>query len=329
MQVFGSDNAVAWPMYGLLHDSGPDPDDSTIKPPRAIRVLWVQDPLQGPYDDTAWSLRRFGIRVTHVPATAADFAKAAPTMSALLHEYDVIWMGAPDPANPVALGQRLGAKNLALIAAAVRAGLGIGFEGGPESFAAAGFDHTPLEAVLPAQSETPDQVISRGTAAIVVADPGNPLVSGRLAAALPRVGGYLVLKAKTHSRTVLQTASQDPLLLTAQFGRGRVLGFASSITTNWYDYRGWGWNLRAWSGFPMLVARMFTWLGGAPAGVVRAIDLPDHNLTLPVRRTSCASDASSEIRVLRGRRAHDAHAAELGAHDRSLLQSALDARVPS
>ena len=286
VEIFGSDNSVSWPMYGLLHDSGPNPDDRTIKPPRTIRVLWVQDPPQGPYDDTAWPLRRFGIQVTYVPAAAASFAKVAPTTAALRHEYDVIWMGAPDPTNPIALGQRLGAQNLALIAAAVHAGLGIGFEGGPESFAAAGFAGTPLEGALPVQSVAPDQVISRGAAAIVVADPANPLVSGRLVATLPRLAGYLVLEAKAHSRTVLQTSSQDPLLLSAQFGRGRVLGFASSITTNWYDYRGWGWNLRAWSGFPMLVARMFTWLAGAPAPVVRAIDLPDHNLSLPVRRTA-------------------------------------------
>jgi beta-mannosidase len=286
VEVFGSDNSVSWPMYGLLHDSGPNPDDRTIEPPRAIRVLWVQDPLQGPYDDTAWPLRRFGIQVTYVPAAAASFAKVAPTTAALLLKYDVIWIGAADAANPVALGQRLGRGNLTLIAAAVKAGLGIGFEGGPESFAAAGFDGTPLEAVLPVQSVPPDQVISRGAAAIVVADPANPIVSGRLVAALPRVGGYVVLRAKTHSRTVLRTASQDPLLLTAQFGRGRVLGFASTITTNWYDYRGWGWHLRAWTGFPMLVARMFTWLSGAPAPIVRAIDLPDHNLTFPVRRTT-------------------------------------------
>jgi uncharacterized membrane protein len=285
VEVFGSDNSVSWPMYGLLHDSGSNPDDSTIKPPRAVRVLWVQDPLQGPYDDTAWPLRRFGIQVTYLPAAAASFAKAAPTTAALLHKYDVIWIGAPDPANPTALGKRLGAQNLTVIAAAVKAGLGIGFEGGPESFAAAGFGGTPLEAVLPVQSVTPEQVVSRGDAAIVVADHANPLVSGNLVAALPHLGGYLVLRAKAHSRTVLKTSSQDPLLLSAQFGRGRVLGFASSITTNWYDYRGWGWNLRAWSGFPMLVARMLTWLGGAPDPVVRAIDLPDHNLMLPVRRT--------------------------------------------
>jgi uncharacterized membrane protein len=293
-------------MYGLLHDSGPNPDDRTIKPPRTIRVLWVQDPPQGPYDDTAWPLRRFGIRVTYVPAAAASFAKVAPTAAALRHEYEVIWIGAPDPTNPIALGQRLGAQNLALIAAAVHAGLGIGFEGGPESFAAAGFDGTPLEGALPVQSVAPDQVISRGAAAIVVADPASPLVSGRLIATPPRLGGYLVLKAKARSRTVLKTASQDPLLLSAQSGRGRVLGFASNITTNWYDYRGWGWNLRAWSGFPMLVARMFTWLAGAPAPVVRAIDLPDHNLTLPVRRTTVrllqaakfASSASGERMTL-------------------------------
>ena len=286
VEIFGSDNSVSWPLYGLLHDSGPNPDDRTIKPPRAIRVLWVQDPVGGPYDDTAWPLRRFAIRVTHVPAAAGSFAKMVPTTAALLHDYDVIWMGAPDPANPVALGRRLGAENLAHIAAAVREGLGIGFEGGPESFAAAGFAGTPLQAVLPAQSVTPDQVISRQSATLAVADPANPLVSGRLTATLPRLGGYVVLKAKPDSRSLLKTDSADPVLLTRRYGRGRVLGFASSITTDWQSYRGWGWNLRAWSGFPMLVARMFTWLAGAPDSAVRAIDLPDHSLMLSVQRTT-------------------------------------------
>jgi beta-mannosidase len=286
VEIFGSDNSVSWPLYGLLHDSGPNPDDRTIKPPRAIRILWVQDPLRGPYDDTAWPLRRFGVRVTYVPAAASSFGKVAPTTAALLHDYDVIWIGAPDPANPAALGRRLGARNLDHIAAAVRAGLGIGFEGGPESFAAAGFAGTPLQAVLPVQSVPPDQVVSHQSASIVVADPASPLVSGRLATTLPRLGGYVVLKAKSDSHTVLKTASADPVLLTRRYGRGRVLGFASSITTDWQSYRGWGWNLRAWSGFPMLVARMFSWLSGAPDSAVRAIDLPDHNLTLRVGRTT-------------------------------------------
>lgn len=286
VQVFGSANSVSWPLYGLLHNSAPSPDDEAIKPARMIRVLWVQDPLQGPYDDTAWSLRRFAIRVTYVPAAATSFAKAAPTAAALLHKYDVIWIGAPDPQNPSALGRRLGKKTLAIIAAAVEAGLGIGFEGGPESFAAAGFAGTPLQKVLPVRSVTPDQVVIHHGATIAVADPADSLVSGGLASTLPRLGGYLVLKGRKHSRTVLETSSRDPVLLTDQYGRGRVLGFASSITTNWYAYQGWGWNLRAWSGFPMLVARMFTWLAGAPDAAVRAINLPDHTLTLPVRRTN-------------------------------------------
>jgi beta-mannosidase len=293
VQVFGSDNAAAWPLYGLLHDTGPDPDDSAIQPHRVIRVLWVQDPLQGPYDDTAWYLRRFAVRVTYVAAD--DFKKAAPTTAALLHQYDAIWIGAADPTQSTPMGQRLGSVNLAHIAAAVRAGLGIGFEGGLDSFAAAGFAGTPLQDVLPVQTSSPDRVQRRGSASIVVADRASPLVAGQLTHRIPKLGGYLLLQATADAHTVLKTGLGDPLLLTRRYGKGRVLGFASGLTTNWYinnyhftdPHVNSAWNLRAWSGFPMLVGRMLAWIGGAPDALVRAIDFPQgdpQRLTLPVRR---------------------------------------------
>ncbi len=292
--IFGTHNSSAWPLDGLLRNAAPDRDDTTLAPPRTTRILWIQDLPGGAYDDTTWYLRRFGVSVTHVAAAAAaaDFDKLAPTTVALLENYDAIWIGTGDFNKTTPMGQRLGAKNLANIASAVKSGLGIGFEGGWTSFAAASFAGTALEEILPVESTTVERVARHAGAAIRVADSESALGAGRFPANFPQVGGYLVLKAKAQARVVLNSSAGDPLLLTSQYGKGRVLAFASSMTTNWLRFDGdgidWAWNLRAWSGHPFFLARMLAWLGNAPDSTVRAIDFPDNatRTTLPVRRTT-------------------------------------------
>lgn len=292
IQIFGSDNSAAWPLYGLLHNIGPDSDDRAILPRRPVRVLWIQDPLQGPYDDSAWSLRRFAVSVTYVRATAEDLEKIAPTVAALTHNYDAIVIGAEDPSSSKSMAARLGQVNLHHIAVAVRAGLGIGFEGGWNGFTVESLSGTPLENMLPVQLTSLEGVERRPSAKIVVAQQGNPLTEGQFPTTFPELGEYLALKAKRNAHTVLRTETGDPILLTAQYGKGRVLAFASNLTTNWQNYGGpkggWAWNLRAWSGYPYFVGRMLTWLSGAADSAVSDIDFQrgdSERLTLPIRRT--------------------------------------------
>ena len=302
IHIFGTHNSSAWPLDGLLRNTGGDHDDTALAPPRTIRVLWIQDMPGGAYEDTAWYLQRFGVSVVHV--AAPDFEKLCPTSAALLDNYDAIWMGTGDFNKTSPMGARLGAKNLANIASAVKAGLGIGFEGGWTSFAAASFAGTALEEILPVESTTADRVERHMSAGIRVADSESPLGAGRFPANFPRIGGYLVLKAKPQSHAVLSSIAGDPLLLTSGYGKGRVLAFASSMTTNWLRYDGdgidWAWNLRAWSGHPFLLARMLAWLANAPDAEVRAIDFPDKasRFTLPVGRTTVTLKGAPEFQAM-------------------------------
>ena len=290
--VFGTLNTTAWPFDGLLRNGLPDPDDQTVQPQKTIRVLWIQDGPGGALDDTAWYLRRFGVEVTYCRATAADFEKVASTADALVHDFDAIWIGAGDPLKLTPVGERLGAHSLANIAAAVARGMGIAFEGGWNSFTAAGFAGTALEDVVPAQEARADSVERQGPTKVSTADPQHAVTAGRFAATFPELGGYLKVKPKEGTHLLLQSSTGDAVLFSGQHGKGRVLAFASGVSTNWFAYGGngidWAWNLRAWSGQPIFLARMLSWLANAPDQVVRAIDIPDsaHRTVLPVRRTT-------------------------------------------
>ena len=291
LNIFGAENVFIWPLDGLLRNTGRDEDDNSLltAKPRTMRVLWIQDLNSDRYEDVAWYMRRFGIRSTHIPATPEAFEKIAPNAEVLARNYDVIWLGEGDSQKAETLGKRLGAKNLAKLTQAVQAGLGLGVEGGWGGYADAGLEGTSLGDILPVTFIGLENAQRRGLSQVQISDPASPLIVGSLASSFPEISGYNLVGAKPEAKVILKTADGNGLLLTSASGEGRVLAYTSGIAGGSNgQFTDWGWTIRAWSGFPFFVARMLTWLSGAPDSVVAAIDLPTaaNRLTRPVRRTT-------------------------------------------
>ena len=315
LHLFGSDNVFFWPFDGLLRNTGPDGDDQALlaSGARTVRVLWIQDANEERYQDVAWSLRRFGIHSTHIPATPEAFEKAA---SGLATDYDVIWLGEGDFKKPTTVAARLGSKNLAALAQAVASGVGLGVEGGWGGFGDAGLLGTPLAEILPVTFTGSGNAERRGLSAVKVTNPAHPLISGGLGGSFPKISGYNVLKAKDRGNVVLEANGGDSLLVASVVEKARVLAYASGIvgSNGWAnypmvdDYEGqnidWGWSLESWSGFPFFIARLLFWLGGAPDDAVSQIRPPqkENRMVRPMRRTTLEAhpgpsrtDAENEI----------------------------------
>src|SRR5262249_305062 len=141
------DNAFLWPFDGLLRNSGADSDDQALieSGVRTIRVLWIQDANEDRYQDVAWSLRRFGVRSTFISANPESLEKMADRLA---KNYDAIWLGESDYKKAASLASRLGSRNLATLAEAVAAGVGLSIEGGWGGYANTGLETTPLAQVL-------------------------------------------------------------------------------------------------------------------------------------------------------------------------------------
>ncbi len=298
LHIFGSDNAFVWPLDGLLRNTGPDGDDQALMASRArsIRVLWIQDANGERYQDVAWSLRRFGIHSTCIPATPEAIEKAA---AGLTKDYDAIWLGEGDYKKATSLAVRLGPKSFAILAEAVAAGVGLGIEGGWGGYADAGLEGTPLAAMLPITFAESGNAQRRGRSAVKVTNAAHPLVSGKPGAAFPNVSGYNLVKPKDSRDVVLETTGGDSLLVASTQGKSRILAYTSGIvgSNGWVNnpmvdgYEGnnidWGWSLESWDRFPFFMARLLFWLSGASNDVVSEFSLPekDNRLVRPVQRT--------------------------------------------
>jgi uncharacterized membrane protein len=295
LHIFGSDNTFVWPFDGLLRNTGPDSDDQSLiaSGPQIIRVLWIQDANEERYQDVAWSLRRFGIRSTHIPATPEALEKA------MTGNYDAIWLGEGDYKKATSLAARLGPRSLGILTQAVATGVGLGVEGGWGGYADAGLDGTTLADILPVTFVGSGNTARRGSSAVKVANPAHPLISGDLGASFPKVSGYNQVRAKDKGDVVLETTGGDSLLVASNQGKARVLAYTSGVvgSNGWVnypmvdDYEGqnidWGWSLESWSGFPFFMARLLFWLAGASSEIVSDISIPgkDNRLVRPVRRT--------------------------------------------
>jgi beta-mannosidase len=298
LHIFGSDNAFLWPLDGLLRNSGSDGDDQALMASGAhtIRVLWIKDANGERYQDVAWSLRRFGIHSTCIPATPEAIEKAGATLA---KDYDAIWLGEGDYRKATTLAARLGTKSFAILAEAVAAGVGLGVEGGWGGYADAGLEGTPLAAILPVTFAGSGNAQRRSRGAVTVTDAAHPLVSGKLMATFPKVSGYNLVKPKDSHDVVLATTGGDSLLVAGTHGKARALAYMSGIVGNngWVNnpmvdgYEGnnidWGWSLESWDGFPFFMARLLFWLSGASNDVVSGFSFPekDNRLVRPVRRT--------------------------------------------
>jgi len=284
VHVFGAENKHVWPLDGLLRNRVQDSDDTAPLSAelRPVRVLWIQDHHPAEYENLAWGLRRYGIRSMHVAATGQDFEKVAPNAATLVSNYDVVWLGGGDERKSGTLASRLGVNSLAVLEEAVRAGIGLGVEGGRAGYPNAGLSNTPLLELLPVSIIPRSFDMHRWSANAVAAQPAHALVSGNLMGTFPGVDGYNLLLAKPTAEAILQTSGGYSLLSTARAGKGRVLAYSSEVVGDWAE------SLRTWSGYPFFVARMLTWLSGGDDGRTVAIDLPtvENRLVRPVRRTT-------------------------------------------
>jgi uncharacterized membrane protein len=146
----------------------------------------------------------------------------------------------------------LGEKNLATLAAAVNKGKGLLMLGGLASFGRGHFRGTPLEDVLPIvfdrlegadfRESEPDRFFLPGPLKMVPAAPSpitrltgeadNAAVWSRLPP-LAWANKFAAVKQAPGTRVLLETPQGQPLLVSGEYGGGRVLAFAGESTYRW------------------------------------------------------------------------------------------------
>jgi uncharacterized membrane protein len=147
---------------------------------------------------------------------------------------------------------------LKLLAEWVENGGALIMAGGYLSFqgfeAKARFAGTAVEAVLPVtcltyddRAETPEGVQP------VIVDASHPVLAG-VPAGMPALLGYnkVVLKP---GATLVATVDGDPLIATAQVGKGRSLVWTSDIGPHWCPEP-----FVQWNGFAPLMSNMIDWV---------------------------------------------------------------------
>jgi uncharacterized membrane protein len=161
-------------------------------------------------------------------------------------QYDAILLGDLDSAA-------LGDENLKSLAKAVEQGKGLALLGGYHSFGPGGYGESPLADLLPIridrlERQDFDQPLRRD---LHLEGPlhmlpvrAHPIVSlapekDNLAAwkRLPPLTGanrFVGVKDAVGTRVLAETENGQPLLVTGQYGRGRVLAFAGDSTWRWW-----------------------------------------------------------------------------------------------
>ncbi|MFM7846818.1 MAG: glutamine amidotransferase [Planctomycetota bacterium] len=165
--------------------------------------------------------------------------------------YDVLILGDLD-------STALGDKNLTDIAAAVRRGRGLIMLGGYHSFGPGGYQTTPLAAALPVQMDRlerqdfgqPLRADLHRVGPLVIR-PTREHPTTRLApgpdnatrwATLPPLDGankFMEVKDAAGVQVLLETTGGAPLLVSGEYGAGRVLAFAGDST--------WRWSMRGYA----------------------------------------------------------------------------------
>jgi hypothetical protein len=152
-------------------------------------------------------------------------------------------------------------NRLKLLADWVRGGGALVMAGGYLSFQGfegkARFAGSPVEEVLPVTCLThDDRVEAPEGAAPKVVDVGHPVLAG-VPATMPALLGYnrVVLKPDA---TLVASVGADPLIATAQVGKGRSLVWTSDIGPHWCPEP-----FVQWSGFATLMANMIDWVSAS------------------------------------------------------------------
>lgn len=118
----------------------------------------------------------------------------------------------------------------------------------------ANYRSTPLAEVLPVSLEPGDdrEEAPQGAIACVI-DAEHPVTAG-IETEWPALLGFQRLEAKENSK-ILATINGWPLLVVGNYGRGRVLAFASDIGPHWVPP-----TFTEWSGYSQLWGQAATWL---------------------------------------------------------------------
>jgi uncharacterized membrane protein len=194
---------------------------------------------------------------------AHDVPAKFPHTAAELSKYDVIVLsdiGTNSFLLPIEtwLQGKSTPNRLKLLAEWVENGGALIMAGGYLSFqgfeAKARFAGTAVEAVLPVtcltyddRAETPEGVQP------VIVDASHPVLAG-VPAGMPALLGYnkVVLKP---GATLVATVGGDPLIATAQVGKGRSLVWTSDIGPHWCPEP-----FVQWNGFAPLMSNMIDWV---------------------------------------------------------------------
>ena len=142
-----------------------------------------------------------------------------------------------------------GEVNLQAIADAVEQGKGLMMVGGYYSFGPGGYRETPVDAALPIEMETfekqeigvenPVRKMFHLDRELTMQPTGSHPVTSISSAATPwndlpvLLGANRFQGLKSFGKVLLETGKQEPLLVSGQFGLGRVLAFAGDSTWRW------------------------------------------------------------------------------------------------
>jgi uncharacterized membrane protein len=196
---------------------------------------------------------------------AHDVPAKFPHTAAELSKYDVIVLsdiGTNSFLLPIEtwLQGKSTPNRLKLLAEWVENGGALIMAGGYLSFqgfeAKARFAGTAVEAVLPVTCLTyDDRAETPEGAQPVIVDANHPVLAG-VPAGMPALLGYnkVVLKP---GATLVATVGGDPLIATAQVGKGRSLVWTSDIGPHWCPEP-----FVQWNGFAPLMSNMIDWVTG-------------------------------------------------------------------
>lgn len=201
--------------------------------------------------------------VTYMPCHVA--VKDFPDSAAKFADYDVVLfsdIGANSlllPA-PTFLKGRSTPNRLELLRDWVHGGGGFGMIGGYLSFQGiegkANYRNTCVADILPVEMIPGDDRVEapQGVRPQLVGD--SPVAAG-LEQEWPAVLGYQRLLVRP-TATVVATVGEDPLLVTGEFGAGRVLAFSTDVGDHWAPSEFVGW-----PGFARIWRQGVRWLSGS------------------------------------------------------------------
>lgn len=207
------------------------------------------------------ALEKNGVEFCHIPSHLVEYK--FPTTLEELQKYDVVMfsdVGANTMNLPMSVFQRLTptVNKLELVRDYVREGGAFVMIGGYLTFqgieAKGAYKRTAIEDILPVTLLEGDDRVERceGVAPQVVC-PAHPTMAG-LPETWPQVLGYNRLIPKEGAEIVAKV-HEDPLVVLAQYGKGRTCAYATDCAPHWSPEA-----FCNWEGYPVLWGNLVNWL---------------------------------------------------------------------